>query len=192
MLVVVATGCSDAGSGPTTRAASSSSRGSESEGCGSSCAQAGPVGTPPPTQTNAAANPVGDYLGCHEYCAQAGAAGGGVLPSTDPNITIVYDQLRLVAGRLPVTIACTRSVACQGAILVSAANPDLVDLGRSDLQVPAHSQRVIAVQVPAAGLQTLASSGGLPGSIVVFYDDPSCPGDIHRCALAHRVSISAS
>jgi hypothetical protein len=108
---------------------------------------------------------------------QAGNFGGVPIPGSDANISMSTSDTKVVDGMLPVTITCTKDDPCQGWILVNVSFADnAVELGRSDLFVPGHSTRVIAVIVAKDILQKLDEVTKAYALIAIDYGYPSCPG----------------
>lgn len=146
----------------------------------STTGQNGNTGTP---GNSAATNgPAGMVrLGCGQYCMQAGGYGGG--PAT-PNMTKIRTTqvTALPDGTVPITIECLFREPCLGALLLDSgdrstdsvcqtpavAGSQSVWWGQSDLDVAAHTTRILGVTLSPCALGLLSQRGTL--QVVVTAD----------------------
>jgi hypothetical protein len=136
----------------------------------------------------------GVYLGCGRYCLQAGEYGGPDDHLVDP-AQPVGSSLHLDGGMLPVTVRCDYSRACRGAIVLWHFDRDdrFLELGRSDLLVPAAATLTIAVRVPPAALDRLRHDGKLYADLVLDLGDPACPDPArYECVVEADVAAYAN
>lgn len=144
-------------------------------GCdGSSSSTAGQDGNTGNHGNSAATNrPAGMVrLGCGEYCQQAGGYGGG--PAT-PNMTkILTTQVGVLRdGTVPITVECLFRQPCRGALLLDSgdsstdlmchkpavAGSQIAWWGQSDLDVPAHTTRILGVTLSPCARGLLSQRG---------------------------------
>jgi hypothetical protein len=152
------------------------------------------TGTSPQVSDKAPpAVPAAASLGCHQYCQQAGGYGGGEAgrPATD------FVRIRnartgfLRGGALPVTVTCLQATLCRGAILLSPASTsdiDVIEFGRSDLDVGGNRTRTIAVPITPRAIRAVRARhrGRFPVDVLVDFGNPSCPPDSELPCVADR------
>jgi hypothetical protein len=147
-----------------------------------------PTGSPSPT-----ADETGDYLGCGEYCLQAGEYGDPGDDLDNP-AELADDVITLADGMLPLTVECYTDDRCRGAILIlqDSEDAEVVELGRSDLDVAGDSTRTIAVKVSDEGLDLLDQEGDVEAFVALDLGDPDCPDrDEFHCVVAQDITAHA-
>jgi hypothetical protein len=139
-------------------------------------------------------------LGCHQYCEQAGGYGGGQAgrPATDFVRIRTTGEVAPVHGALPIQVTCLTPSPCRGAILLDPTLPgdlDLVNVGRSDLDVQGGTTTTIAVPMSPEALHAVRSrdQGHFPVDVIADFGDPKCPGDSELpCTAVQRIVINGA
>lgn len=110
------------------------------------------------------------HLGCHQFCKQAGGFGGG--PTGRPTVRIETSGRVTPSsdGTVTLTQTCLLPVRCAGALLFAPTSATLVAVckpyfgevaswGQSDLIIPAHETRSLAVPLSPCAREQVAKRG---------------------------------
>ena len=141
-------------------------------------------------------------LGCDEYCQQAGAPEGNPELAQSILIDTTGTVIPLSLGTVPVTLSCRSSSPCRGGALLLAGPEGVATprglalgcapggqcLGRSSLDVAAHSIRTLGVPLSAVGRELLRSYGRISAFVLVEFP----PDSVRRSVTPIEVALSHS